>query len=66
VGVDVVPALVGVLDAGVEVVAGVVVAEVLGVELLLLLPPLPHPAMSAPQSSATASNGDRLPNIGPP
>ncbi len=56
--VDVVAALV----AAVEVVAGLeVVVELLVVELLL-----PHPATSAALSSATASNGDRLPIICPP
>jgi hypothetical protein len=44
--------------AGVEVAVGVVL---LVVELLL-----PQPARSAPQSSATASSGDRLPIISPP
>jgi hypothetical protein len=70
-GVDVVPVLACVLavDAVVAAVvaavlaAGVDVLELLGVEL----PPLlPHPAKSAPQSSATASSGDRFPIIGPP
>jgi hypothetical protein len=64
-GVDVVAVLACVLavDAVVAAVvaAGVDVLELLEVELLL-----PHPAKSAPESSATASNGDRLPIIGPP
>jgi hypothetical protein len=67
VGVDVVPVLACVLavDAVVAAVvaAGVDVLALLGVEL----PPLlPHPATSAAESSATTSNGDRLPIIGPP
>ena len=54
--------VVAVLVAAVEVVAGLlVVVELLVVELLL-----PHPATSAAPSSATTSNGDRLPIICPP
>jgi hypothetical protein len=57
---EVVPVAVGLLA---EVVPGVLVAaELLVVEPLLL----PHPATSAPQSSAATSSGDRLPIIGPP
>jgi hypothetical protein len=63
VGVDVVPVLACVLAVDAVVAAGVDVLALLGVEL----PPLlPHPATSAAESSATTSNGDRLPIIGPP
>jgi hypothetical protein len=52
---------------GVDVVAAAALLEVVAVvplvaELLLL----PQPAMSAPQTSAPASSGDRLAIIGPP
>ncbi|MGP0101624.1 MAG: hypothetical protein ACLPUT_08395 [Solirubrobacteraceae bacterium] len=58
---EVVAVLAWVLGADV-VVAAVLAVEPLELELLLL----PHPATSAPQSSAAASNWDRLPIIGPP
>jgi len=63
-GVDAAPVLACVLavDAAVAAVvaAGVDVLELLELELL------PHPANSAPESSAMASSEDRLPIIGPP
>jgi len=62
-GVDAAPVLACVLGVDAVVAAGVDVLELLEVELL---PLLPHPAKSAPESSATASSGDRLPIIGPP
>jgi hypothetical protein len=53
-GVELVAAAAGVLD-----VVDVVAVEPLVVEL----PLLPQPAMSAPQSNAPTSSGDRFPNI---
>jgi hypothetical protein len=70
-GVDAVPVLACVLAVEAVVAAcvlGVDAVVAAGVELLgVELPPLlPHPAKSAPESSATASSGDRFPIIGPP